>query len=130
MQLPVLLGHLISDFAVASAEATVLIEAIPERANCGPGAEVWILVVGDRREQILSKDEDPAETGRAATPGRGALLPDSKLINYCAIAIHIRRLQVVEQPSTLSDHSQKTSTRMVILGVNLEMIGQIADLLA
>src|SRR5262249_4754073 len=45
------------------------------------------------------------------------------------IAIDLRGLEIVQQTTTLPHHAQQTATRRVIALVNLEVLGQVVDLL-
>lgn len=56
------------------------------------------------------------------------LLANTKSFDDRAISIHILYLQVIEKAAPLAHHPQQPSARMVILGVNLEMVRQIVDL--
>ena len=59
----------------------------------------------------------------------GDLATQAELLDQRLIAIEVLALEVVEESSTLSDKLQQSATRMVILGVDLEVICQIRDAL-
>ena len=58
---------------------------------------------------------------------RLGLAADAELLNQPFIAVKILRVQIIEQPATLADQTQKSAARMMILGVALEMIGELLD---
>ena len=55
------------------------------------------------------------------------LLSYAQLLDDLAIAVKIVRLQVIQMPAPLPDHLQKTSPRMLIVLVRLQMLRQMAD---
>jgi len=55
------------------------------------------------------------------------LLSDSESLDQSPIAIEILLLDVVEQTSAPADETQKASTTVMILGVSLEMLGELYD---
>lgn len=58
------------------------------------------------------------------------LLADSQAVDQVFIAVEIRLLKIIQESTTLAYEFQKTTARVVILLVGLEMLGQIADPLA
>jgi len=58
------------------------------------------------------------------------LFTDSKLLNHCTVPGHVLRPQVIQKAPTLSDHPQQASARMMVLGVDFEVVCQIVDPLA
>ena len=58
---------------------------------------------------------------------RPSLLAQAEPIDDGDVAIVLRALQVVEQPTSLADELQKTPSRMVVLRVLLEMSRQVRD---
>src|SRR5690606_11000855 len=58
------------------------------------------------------------------------LLADVETFDDGLVALEIDALQVVQQPPPLPHQLQKTATRVVILGVGLEVLGQIPDAVA
>jgi hypothetical protein len=55
------------------------------------------------------------------------LFPQSEALDDCAITLQILVFQIVQKPPALADEFQKTSARMVILFMLLEMIGQVSN---
>jgi hypothetical protein len=60
---------------------------------------------------------------------RNALLPDAQLLDDRPIPLDLGGFEVVEKPTSLTNHLQKPATRVVISGVNLEVLRQVLDLL-
>ena len=58
------------------------------------------------------------------------LLADSQAVDQVFIAVEIRLLKVIQESTTLAYEFQKTTARVVILLVGLEMLGQVVDPLA
>src|SRR5690606_12790338 len=69
----------------------------------------------------------PAPTMSA---GESALLPDAKSLDQLGVAGCVLALEVVEQTTALSDELQQATSRVMVLGVRLEMLGQVVDALA
>src|SRR5262245_27428001 len=61
---------------------------------------------------------------------RGGLLADAELLDEAAVARDVVFLDVVEQAPPPSDDLEETPTRVVVLGVHLEVLGQRVDALA
>src|SRR5262245_24315650 len=57
-------------------------------------------------------------------------LADAQPSNELGVAIDVLLLQVVEQPAPLADELQEAAARVVILGVDLEVIREVVDSLA
>ena len=55
------------------------------------------------------------------------LLTQTEAGNDRAVTLHVRLLQVVQQLTPLADHAQQTLAGMMIVGVFLEMAGQVVD---
>jgi hypothetical protein len=51
-------------------------------------------------------------------------------LNQALVSVEIAFFQIVQQPSSLADKLEETSSRMVILDVGLEMLGEVLDALA
>src|SRR5262245_590887 len=64
----------------------------------------------------------------ARTPGC-ALLPEAKFLDDGAIALDLGGFQIVEQSAPLAHHLEESAARVMVSGVNLEMLGEVADLL-
>src|SRR5580698_7493187 len=56
-----------------------------------------------------------------------ALLADPERLDYGAIAFDVFGLQIVQKTAALADQHQKTATRVMILHVGLEVLGEIRD---
>ena len=63
-------------------------------------------------------------------PGDSRLLADAKSLNEIRVSLGALTLKVVEEAPPLTDEHQEPSARVVIFGVNLEVLGQVADALA
>jgi len=50
-----------------------------------------------------------------------------ELLRNRLITAHIRILQVIQQPTSLTDHHQQPASRTVIFLVLLQMFGQVID---
>src|SRR5256885_11650256 len=58
------------------------------------------------------------------------LLTYAQLRNHFTITLDVMPSQVIEQSATLTDDFQQPTTGCVILGVRLEMFGEVSDSLA
>jgi hypothetical protein len=56
--------------------------------------------------------------------------PEAKLVDQGPVAFDIRPLQVVQQAATLADQLQQPTPRIVVVGVRLQMLGEVVDPLA
>src|SRR6185437_1036587 len=72
----------------------------------------------------LGTREKPATAALRAARG---LLAQSQLVDQIAVAIGVLALQIIEQAAALAHHQQEAAARVVILGVGLEMFGQVGD---
>src|SRR5262249_53269657 len=70
----------------------------------------------------------PCRGPRAGRSGP-ASAPQAPVLQPFPIAIDLRGLEIVQQTTTLPHHAQQTATRRVIALVNLEVLGQVVDLL-
>jgi hypothetical protein len=68
--------------------------------------------------------------GRGDAVVKSALFADAKPADQFPVPIGILPLEVVKEPATLSDELQKAPSRVMILGVRLEMFSQVIDALA
>src|SRR5262245_60196562 len=68
-------------------------------------------------------------TGSTARMPGCALLPEAKFLDDGAIALDLGGFQIVEQSAPLAHHLEESAARVVVSGVNLEMLGEVADLL-
>src|SRR6186997_3660309 len=66
----------------------------------------------------------------ARVPGDPGLLADAEALDQIRVAVRILALQIIQEAAALADQLQEAAARVVILGVRLEMFGQIADPLA
>ena len=57
------------------------------------------------------------------------LLADAELGNDGTIALDVLLHQVVEKAATLTDHLVQAATGVVVVGVNLEVLGELVDAL-
>jgi hypothetical protein len=55
------------------------------------------------------------------------LLAQTKTLDQRTIAVDVLALQVIQHLATLADHLEQAATRVMILGVGLEMIGKVVD---
>ncbi len=58
------------------------------------------------------------------------LLPDSEPFDKLSVPFGVFALQVIQQPSSLPNELEQSAPGVVILGVRLEMFGQVVDTLA
>ena len=58
------------------------------------------------------------------------LLADAQALDQFGIPVGVLAFQVIEQAPALADELQQAAARMMILGVGLEVFGQVADALA
>src|SRR5688572_8106108 len=56
-----------------------------------------------------------------------ALLADAEAADQLRVAFRILALQVVQQAAALADQLEQAPTGMVILGVHLEVLGEVVD---
>src|SRR5215217_713363 len=61
---------------------------------------------------------------------RDELVPEPQFLDDLPVSVDIRTLQVVEQPTTFSDHLEESTTAVVVLLVGAEVVGQIIDSLS
>jgi hypothetical protein len=55
------------------------------------------------------------------------LLAQPETIDQPTVFVEVRPLEVIEQLASAAHHPQQPASRMVILDVRLEMLGQIGD---
>jgi hypothetical protein len=53
--------------------------------------------------------------------------PEPELGDDRPVAFDVGALQVVQQPATLPDQLQQAAPRIVVMGVRLEMVGEVID---
>ena len=66
----------------------------------------------------------PAYTG---TTSAFFLLSQSKSLDQGTISLNILILQIIQHTSSLSNHLQKSSSGVMVLGIVLQMLGQLSD---
>jgi hypothetical protein len=57
------------------------------------------------------------------------LVPEAQFLDDLPVSVDIRTLQVVQETATTSDHLEESTTTVVVLLVEAEVIRQIVDLL-
>jgi hypothetical protein len=57
------------------------------------------------------------------------LLSDTKLCNTGSVALDVLSHQIIKQFSALTDHLEKPAAGVIVLGVCLEMLGELRDAL-
>src|SRR5262245_26916288 len=55
------------------------------------------------------------------------LPPQAELLDQGAVALEVRALQVVEQPSAAPDELEQAAARVVILRVRAQVLGELVD---
>jgi hypothetical protein len=55
------------------------------------------------------------------------LVPEAQFLDDLPVSVDIRTLQVVQETATTSDHLEESTTTVVVLLVESEVIGQIVD---
>src|SRR2546430_7562028 len=70
----------------------------------------------------------PPETNRAGwCPARHSLSPEPEARDQRAIPLSVASVQVVQQPATLPDQQEQTVTRVVVLLVGPQVLGELPD---
>ncbi len=103
-----------------------LLSLIP-RISCTPSgsSQFQICTSNNYSKTSISKtSQQPVMCGRCNTPG---LSPQAQCLNQTAISLNIIIVQIVEQPTALTDQFQQTSPRMVVLFVLPQVVGQILN---
>ena len=72
---------------------------------------------------------NPARGGPARANGYGSRPspPEPELGDDGPVAFDVGALQVVQQPAPLADQLQQPAARIVVMGVRLEMVGEVID---
>ena len=60
---------------------------------------------------------------------RRSLLADAQLVDQSAVTLDVLLLQVVQQTAALADHLEQATTGVVVLGIQLQVSGQVSDAL-
>ena len=68
----------------------------------------------------------------AAPPGQVVIgsrpsPPEPELGDDGSVALDIGALQVVQQPAALADQLEQSTARIVVVGVRLEVVGEVID---
>ena len=58
-----------------------------------------------------------------------SLTPQSQPAHYVVVLLDVRLFQVIEQTSSMRDHLEQAASRMIVLLVRLEMLGEFGDAL-
>ena len=67
--------------------------------------------------------------GECLEKAAGALAADAELLDDRLVAWLVLALHVIEQLAALRDHLEQAAPRMVVLGVGLEVLGEVGDAL-
>src|SRR5690349_10811528 len=59
--------------------------------------------------------------------GRSSLLPETQLPDQVEITLLVLAAEIIQQRAALVDQHQKAAPAVVVLGVALEMLGQVGD---
>src|SRR6478735_6262559 len=70
---------------------------------------------------------EPSFTGTASRIL--GLLADAETTDQIRVAFRVLALEIVEQPPALADQLEEAATRVMILRVRLEMLGEVVDAL-
>ncbi len=55
------------------------------------------------------------------------LFAQAQALDQCQVAVVGRSLEVIEHLASLADHSQNATPGVIVLGVALEIAGQVTD---
>src|SRR5689334_20549739 len=75
------------------------------------------------------REPSVAQLGRRQTRRQRRLLADAERVDQLAVAIEVLVLEVVEQPTALADQLEEATTRVVVLLVRLEVLGEVVEAL-
>ena len=74
--------------------------------------------------------------GRTAGPERRlarrsgeGLATQAQALNQCTVALNVNLLEVTQEATTLADKEKKSTTRVVVVLVNLAVLGEVEDAL-
>ena len=68
-------------------------------------------------------------SGPEAASSQSGLSSQSELLDYLVILIDVFPLEIIKKFSSSRDHLQQSATRVVVLLVDLEVLGQLIDAL-
>src|SRR5260221_8495624 len=89
------------------------------RSHGGHGA-------GRRRREFWGNGQDLRRRGRISGPGR-SLFAEPQLLDNHPVPLDVGGLQIVEQPTPLTDHAEQAATAVMVALVHLEMLRQVLD---
>ena len=69
----------------------------------------------------------PVPLPREKRRREGPLLAETQPADDLLISVDILPTQIIQQPSAFADHPEQTLSGVVILGVGLEMLGEMQD---
>src|SRR5687768_9551911 len=99
----------------------------PNRTMTEPLACLASLPVSNVRRLLLMVSSRVVIRELRNQKGTRALLADVETFDEIGVAVRVLGLEVIEQPAAAADQHQQPAPRVVILGVCLEMLGQISD---
>src|SRR6185503_12712219 len=104
---------------------------LPDPARAGShGAPAGERTAGKRvRERSVPRGRTRRLSRRRPSVLGVRLAAQSQFLHDLAVTVDLGGLQVVEQPTTLAHHAQQPATRGMVALVNLEVLGEVADLL-
>ena len=79
---------------------------------------------GARKRAKFSAERETQQSGLCDD-----LLVDAQLGDQSAVTLDVLLLQVVQQTAALADHLEQATTRVVVLGIQLQVSGEVSDAL-
>ena len=101
--------------------------------------EIWSIIVGPFVKGVGARPSLRSVQGRGAprrssppaarrpVPAPDGLLPEAETLDQLVVAIGILFPEILEQPAPAPDHLQQAAAGVVVLGVRLEVLGQVRD---
>src|SRR5688572_2047591 len=80
-----------------------------------------------RTRSRVNEGRSPGRTAEQPRTWRTSLFPQAQTVDQLAIGVRIVSLEVVEQLAPAADHPQQPPTRVVVLDMGLEVLGEIRD---
>src|SRR5436309_2333804 len=80
----------------------------------------------DGAQGVLGESSGERARGRAAAR-TGALFAETELLDHHPVALDVGGLQIVEQPASLTDHSEQPAPTVMVALVHLEVLRQVFD---
>src|SRR5882672_9195613 len=71
--------------------------------------------------------ESSGEHGPGSDETGRDLFAEPQLLDHHPVALDVGGLEIVEQPTTLTDHAEQAATAVVVALVDLEMLRQVLD---